>query len=155
MPSIIAFHPSGFEIRFEVDLGGVADMVRRLEQRRYRPSRELTYTAEGLPICPRHGGPMQKREKQGDVWFSHKVTNPNSGEVIYCRGYASPSSPGFDILPTGAAATETELANEQNGNAKPGTTNRQNGDNTGNGHSPNRQPLKQVDLDKLNQELFG
>ena len=63
MPTIIAFHPSGFEIRFDVDLGGVADMVRRLEQRRYRPSRELAYTAEGLPICPRHGVPMQKAKQ--------------------------------------------------------------------------------------------
>ena len=76
MPTIIAFHPAGFEVRFDVDLGEIADMVRRLEQRRYRPSRELSYTAEGLPFCPRHGVPMQKREKQGDTWYSHKVTDP-------------------------------------------------------------------------------
>ncbi len=36
MPTIIAFHPTGFEVRFDVDLGGIADMVRRLEQRHYR-----------------------------------------------------------------------------------------------------------------------
>ena len=154
MPTIIAFHPSGFEIRFDVDLGGVADMVRRLEQRRYRPSRELTYTAEGLPICPRHGVPMQKREKQSDTWFSHKVTDPNSGEVIYCRGYASPSSPGFEVLPAATTAAKPKPANGQNGNAKPVAANRQNGAN-GNGRSPNRQPVKQVDLDKLNEALFG
>jgi hypothetical protein len=153
---IIAFHPSGFEIHFEVELGGVANMVRRLEQGRYRPSRELAYTAEGLPICPRHDMPMQKRQKQGDVWFSHKVTDPNSGEVIYCRGYASPSSPGFDVLPAATAAVaETEPANGQNGKAKPGTTNRQNVDSNGNGRSPNRQPVNKVNLDKLNKELFG
>ena len=68
MPTIIAFHPTGFEVRFDVDLGEIAGMVRRLEQRHYRPSRELSYTAEGLPFCPRHGVPMQKREKQGDTW---------------------------------------------------------------------------------------
>ncbi len=147
MPTIIAFHPTGFEIRFEVDLGGVADMVRRLELRRYRPSRELTYTAEGLPICPRHGIPMQKREKQGDTWFSHKVTDPNSGEVIYCRGYASPSSPGFDVL----SATKSKPTNGQN---KPVAANKQNRTN-GNGRSPSNRPTNQVDLDKLNQELFG
>ncbi len=124
MPTIIAFHPSGFEIRFDVELGGVADMVRRLEQRRYRPSRELAYTAEGLPICPRHGVPMQKRKKQSDTWFSHKVTDPTSGEVIYCRGYASPSSPGFDVLPAAKTATETKPANGQNGNHKAGASQR-------------------------------
>ncbi len=150
MPTIIAFHPSGFEIRFEVDLGGVANMVRRLEQRRYRPSRELTYTAEGLPICPRHGVPMQKREKQGDRWFSHKVTDPNSGEVIYCRGYTSPSSPGLDILPT----TKSKPTNGQNRNAKPVAANKQNGGN-GNGRRADNRPVNKVDLDKLNQELFG
>lgn len=150
MPTIIAFHPSGFEIRFEVELGGVANMVHRLVQRRYRPSRELTYTAEGLPVCPRHGVPMQKRTKQNDTWFSHKVTDPKSGEVIYCRGYASPSSPGFDILP----ATKPEPANGHNGKTKSAAVNRQNGTN-GNGRSPIKRPSNTVDLDKLNQELFG
>ena len=155
MPTIIAFHPSGFEIHFEVELGGVADMVRRLEQRRYRPSRELAYTAEGLPLCPRHGVPMQKREKQGDRWFSHKVTDPNLGEVIYCRGYASPSSPGFDVLPPVTAVAETEPANGQNENAKPGTAHKQNEDSNGNGRSHDNQPVNKVDLNKLNKELFG
>ncbi len=68
MPTIIAFHPSGYEVRFDVDLGNVGSMVHKLERRRYRSSRELAYTADGLPICPRHGVPMQKREKQGDTW---------------------------------------------------------------------------------------
>jgi hypothetical protein len=154
MPTIIAFHPSGFEIRFEVDLGGVADMVHRLERRHYRPSRELAYTAEGLSICPRHGVPMQKRTKQNDTWISHKVTDPNSGEVIYCRGYASASSPGFEVLPAAKTATETESTNGQNGNTKPEPVNGQKGAN-GNGRSPNHQSVKQVNLDKLNKELFG
>lgn len=155
MPTIIAFHPSGFEIHFEVELGGVADMVRRLEQRRYRPSRELAYTAEGLPVCPRHGVPMQKRTKQNDTWYSHKVTDPASGEVIYCRGYASPSSPGFDVLPAAKTATETEPANGQNGKAKPVAVDEPNGGNNGNSRSPNNRPANKVDLNKLNQELFG
>ena len=139
MPTIIAFHPTGFEVRFDVDLGGIADMVRRLEQRHYRPRRELSYTAEGLPFCPRHGVPMQKREKQGDLWFSHKVTDPTSGEVSYCRGYASPSSPGFDIV-TDVPIKASQLA-ENNGN--------------GNGRSPIKMSNGELDVDKLNQELFG
>ncbi len=68
MPTIIAIHPSGFEVRFEVELSEITDMVRKLEKRRYRPTREMVYTAEGLPICPRHGEPMPKRSKQNDVW---------------------------------------------------------------------------------------
>ena len=139
MSTIIAFHPAGFEVRFDVDLGGIADMVRRLEQRHYRPSRELSYTAEGLPICPRHGVPMQKREKQGDFWFSHKVTDPMSDEVSYCRGYASPSSPGFDIV-TDVPIKASQLA-ENNGN--------------GNGRSPIKMSNGELDVDKLNQDLFG
>ena len=98
--------------------------------------------------------PCKKRNKQNDTWFSHKVTDPNSGEVIYCRGYASASSPGFEVLPAETIATETEPTNGQNGNAKPETTNKQNGAN-GNGRSHNNRPTNQVDLDKLNQELFG
>ena len=139
MSTIIAFHPAGFEVRFDVDLGEIADMVRRLEQRHYRPSRELSYTAEGLPFCPRHGVPMQKREKQGDLWFSHKVTDPTSGEVGYCRGYASPSSPGFDIVPP--APVSAPQVNGHNGN--------------GNGRSPIKLSNGELDVDKLNQDLFG
>ncbi|MCI0648020.1 MAG: hypothetical protein L0346_24440, partial [Chloroflexi bacterium] len=97
MPMIIAIHPSGFEVRFEVELDELGKMVAKLEQRHYRPSRDLSYTAEGLPICPRHGVPMTKREKQGDCWYSHKVANPETGQVLYCRGYASASSPGYDV----------------------------------------------------------
>lgn len=35
----------------------------------------------GKPICPIHGCEMDKREKQGDVWYSHKLP---TGE--HCRG---------------------------------------------------------------------
>lgn len=68
MPTIIAIHPSGFEVHFAVELTDINNMIQKLEKRRYRPSRELVYTAEGLPFCPRHGVPMSKREKQGDTW---------------------------------------------------------------------------------------
>lgn len=54
------------------------------------------WTPEGLPICPKHGEAMNRREKQGDVWYSHTVTD-EYGEVHYCRGYASKSSPGWEV----------------------------------------------------------
>jgi hypothetical protein len=61
------------------------------------PSQKLewSYTPEGLPICPRHGAPMKKRERQGDTWYSHVVVD-GQGEECYCRGYAGKESPGWD-----------------------------------------------------------
>lgn len=60
-----------------------------------RPTRWET-TPDGLPICPRHGVPMKVREKQGDTWHSHKVTN-DRGEELWCKGYAAPDSPGYFV----------------------------------------------------------
>jgi hypothetical protein len=53
------------------------------------------WTPDGRPICPRHNVPMNRREKQGDIWFSHSVEMPD-GSTAYCRGYHDPkSSPGY------------------------------------------------------------
>lgn len=56
-------------------------------------------TPEGLPICPKHGEPMTKREKQGDEWHSHKIIDPGSGEVKYCRGYHTKNGDGWHVQP--------------------------------------------------------
>ncbi|NBD36668.1 MAG: hypothetical protein GVY30_11825 [Chloroflexi bacterium] len=40
---------------------------------------------------------MKKREKQGDVWYSHRVIAPDTGEELYCRGYPSKSGPGYEV----------------------------------------------------------
>ena len=96
--TIIAFHPTGYELHIPVTFEELPATMRRLAARGYTPSREPILTAEGLPICPRHGVPMQQRNKQNDLWFSHKMVHPESGETVYCRGYASASSPGYDIL---------------------------------------------------------
>jgi hypothetical protein len=143
MPTIIAYHPSGYEVRFEVEPGELAAMIHKLERHRFRASRELAYTAEGMPFCPRHGVPMVRRSKQGDKWFSHKVTHPDTGQILYCRGYAAPSSPGFEISPIGAPT----VAREETRSAAPISS--------GNGRQDNRRPGGSVDLEKLNQELFG
>jgi hypothetical protein len=138
MPTIIAYHPLGYEVHFEVEPGELDAMVRKLERHRFRASRELAYTAEGLPICPRHGVPMARRSRQGDEWFSHKVTDPESGQVLYCRGYAAPSSPGFEVPPAhGPRVDQAEGSSPaavRNGSSR---------------------PVGRVDLDKLSQELFG
>lgn len=62
-------------------------------------SQAYQWTPEGLPICPRHNEVMPRREKQGDVWYSHKIVDAGTGEVCYCKGYKSGSSPGWDIAP--------------------------------------------------------
>jgi len=96
--TLIAFHPTGYELHIPVTFEELPATMRRLAARGYTPSREPVLTAEGLPICPRHGVPMQQRTKQNDVWYSHKMVHPETGETVYCRGYASASSPGYDIL---------------------------------------------------------
>ncbi len=53
-------------------------------------------TPDGKPICPKHGIAMDRRDMQGDVWFSHKVLDA-SGEEQFCRGYAHASSAGFNV----------------------------------------------------------
>ncbi len=55
------------------------------------------WTPDGLPICPKHGEVMTRREKQGDTWYSHQVTDPATGEVTYCRGHEGKNSPGWNI----------------------------------------------------------
>jgi hypothetical protein len=60
-----------------------------------QPAQQWAYTPDGLPICPKHGAPMKKREKQGDCWHSHVVTAPD-GEDLYCRGYHGKDSPGYE-----------------------------------------------------------
>ncbi len=39
-------------------------------------------------ICPVHSVAMQRREKNGDVWYSHKAVNPETGSEYWCRGKA-------------------------------------------------------------------
>jgi hypothetical protein len=57
-----------------------------------KQTQEWQYTPEGLPICPKHGIVMSKREKQGDTWHSHQTSTGN-----YCRGYRTGwPGDGFD-----------------------------------------------------------
>lgn len=71
-------------------------------------AKEYQWTPEGLPICPKHGEVMKKREKQGDSWYSHRVIDPATGEELYCRGYAGKNSPGWNLEPAADAQAEPE-----------------------------------------------
>lgn len=69
-------------------------------------------TPEGLPICPKHGVVMQKREKQGDTWYSHKIETPEGD--CYCRGYATKNGDGWHV----EAVSEQGVAVSANGQGK-------------------------------------
>ncbi len=96
--TVLALHPSGFEIHLQVpSLDALEATIVDLLQRGYRPTSGAgdgwQRTPEGLPICPRHQVVMPTREKQGDTWHSHQITDPHTGELLYCRGYAGPPAP--------------------------------------------------------------
>jgi len=83
----------------EQTLARIETILERIAQAlENQTSHQFQYTPEGNPICPRHNVPMRKREKQGDTWYSHTVTDPVTGESLYCRGYASKNSPGWNIV---------------------------------------------------------
>lgn len=90
----------GYPVEVEVVGDGeyLDRVINRLEAKGFEPGgkREWAYTPDGLPICPKHGVPMKKREKQGDTWYSHVCTD-NHGEEHYCRGYRGKDSPGYDV----------------------------------------------------------
>ena len=98
---IHARHPSGFAVTVAVpSLDAVDAMIVRLQQQGYRPARAgdgWQRTPDGLPLCPKHGAVMTKREKQVDAWYSHRVVDPHTGEERYCRGYPTGNAgDGYD-----------------------------------------------------------
>jgi hypothetical protein len=99
---ILARHVSGFEIHVAVSsLDELDAAIVDLQRRDCRPTSGSAdgwqRTPEGLPLCPKHGVPMRARLKQGDEWHSHSVVDTPTDEVLYCRGYRSPSSPGYEL----------------------------------------------------------
>lgn len=84
-------------ITFELDtLKALPAALKRLRSYGIVPTAtDWQRTPEGLPICQKHGVAMQERQKQGDTWYSHKVTTPD-GKECYCRGYPNPSANGDD-----------------------------------------------------------
>jgi hypothetical protein len=93
VPTIHARHPSGFLITLDdVPRDRIHESIAWLLQHGYRPDGsgdQWPKTPSGEPLCPKHGLAMAKREKQGDVWHSHKSIDSRTGEILYCRGYAT------------------------------------------------------------------
>lgn len=97
--------PNGFAVKFEspeIELKELLEAMPKLERAlveagyQANAERHFPRTAEGLPICPKHGEVMKERSKQGDTWYSHAVTGPD-GETYYCRGHAGKNSPGWEF----------------------------------------------------------
>lgn len=88
---LVTFHGihQGYPVTIQIplDLSRIHLVPDRLKECKIAPApTEWQRTPEGEPICPVHNVVMQRREKQGDVWHSHKVTGKN-GKECYCRGY--------------------------------------------------------------------
>lgn len=87
------------KVQFDVQLHHLPAALARLRQYGVAPAAvDWQRTPEGAPICPVHGVVMQRREKQGDVWHSHKVVDAQ-GHERYCRGYrhGHPDEDGYLI----------------------------------------------------------
>jgi hypothetical protein len=103
MMTVQAVHPTGFTIALQVTSWEDLDTTcTDLLARGYRPTAGAgdgyARTPNGEPLCPRHSVVMRRREKQGDVWWSHPVVDPRTGEELYCRGYPDrKQSPGWEI----------------------------------------------------------
>ena len=74
---IKTIHPSGWPITFEIEPADpkLHNLIKKLYTLGFRPDiagDTWMRTPEGLPICPKHGEVMSKREMQGDTWYSKK-----------------------------------------------------------------------------------
>lgn len=92
--TVEAFHAAGYRVTFATTAAKVTKVVRWLESHGFTPERAPKTTPDGTPLCPKHGVPMRKREKQGDSWWSHNVGTEE--QPLWCKGYAGKDSPGWD-----------------------------------------------------------
>jgi hypothetical protein len=105
--------PNNYEVTWEFD-DVTEETMPRLERglsaAGYRPTGIPVVSADGLPMCPRHGVVMRQREKQGDTWYSHSVVDHVTGEVLgYCKGRPGSDSPGWDMGADPAAPLAAHL----------------------------------------------
>jgi hypothetical protein len=82
-------HPSGIDVELDVldaEVSSIDTLVHTLLTHGYRPHAGAWPTGpSGAPLCVKHGGmEMQRRSKQDDEWWSHKIVV--DGRELYCRG---------------------------------------------------------------------
>jgi len=93
MIRIRAKHPSGFDVMLDAPSLEAADtLIKQLLDMGYKPiasangATEFPRLPDGTFLCPKHGMPLRKREKQGDSWLSHALQRGD--QTLYCRGHA-------------------------------------------------------------------
>lgn len=75
----------------------LAAALRYLAKHGIEPERaplQFEWTAEGLPLCPKHGVPMAKRERFGKEWYAHNAGTKE--RPAWCRGFPDPRTTGYD-----------------------------------------------------------
>lgn len=93
--TVEAFHKTGYRVTFATTAAKVEGVVAWLQRRSFAAERSARYAPDGSPICSKHGVPMRKREKQGDVWYSHNMGTAE--QPVYCKGCAGKDSPGWEM----------------------------------------------------------
>jgi len=93
--TVEAFDTSGYRVTFRTTAARVVSVTKWLEKRGFTPERTPKTTPDGTPICPKHGVPMRKREKQGDEWYSHNMGTED--DPWWCRGHKHATSPGWEV----------------------------------------------------------
>jgi hypothetical protein len=91
--TVRAVHPRGFEVTVLVsDIEAVDAAIEVLLAKGYRSTGSgdgYQRTPTGEPLCPRHQVVMVKRSRFNGEWYSHKTQDPRTGQVRWCRGYAT------------------------------------------------------------------
>lgn len=105
--TVDAVSPAGFPVHL-----AFSDLTIEQFEQKIAKLQEIGYTApamatpaadptgwrtlpDGTPLCPKHNVPMRKRERQGDAWWSHNAGSKDA--PLYCKGYAGPDSPGYEV----------------------------------------------------------
>lgn len=97
----IDFTMEGYTVALALDgesgaelLGKVPVVIEKLQEMGAAPTAALvagngngTAAQPESKVCPLHHTPMRRRTgKGGDVWYSHKAVDPDSGAEYWCRG---------------------------------------------------------------------
>jgi hypothetical protein len=96
------FELSGYKAALTLDgesgaelLGKAPAVIKALEDLGASPTAQVVASKGNgaaepeTKICPLHHTPMKRRTgKGGDVWYSHKAVDPDTGAEYWCRGKA-------------------------------------------------------------------
>jgi hypothetical protein len=107
--TLIAFHPTGYELHIPVSLRRTAcDHAPPGGAGLHAQPGAGAHRRRAAHLPPAWCADAAAEQATAIVWFSHKLVHPETGETVYCRGYASASSPGYDILlPTAVPASSS------------------------------------------------